>query len=255
MKKFNLLLVGLLMALVALPVLQSCNDDDGYSIGDIGETIGTIRVTGNSYYILSDAGNTILPITNDPYGYQPVDGQRVTATFNPLYDDYKVGDKVYDLAVKFYRIYNILTKQIEDLTEENKDEIGDDPVRLIKNRVWIGGGYLNVNFIYNVPARQAHRVSLVRNTLAEPENDDYIHLEYRYNTYGDETSYERTGLVSFNLNSLEDELKAGAKGIKLRFTSATTGEQELTFDITTVDQESDLGVDMDDLEENSNDLE
>ena len=33
MKKFNWLLVMLLLALV--PVLQSC-DDDGYSIGDIG---------------------------------------------------------------------------------------------------------------------------------------------------------------------------------------------------------------------------
>ncbi|MCD8079783.1 MAG: NigD-like protein [Bacteroides sp.] len=251
MKKFNLLFVGLLVALVSLPVLQSCNDDDGYSIGDIGQTIGTIRVTGNHYYILSDAGNTILPVTNDPYGYQPVDGQRVTATFNPLYDNYQG----YDLAVKFYRIYNILTKQIEDLTEENEEEIGNDPVRLIKDNVWIGGGYLNVYFIYNVPARHAHRVSLVRNTLAEPEDDDYIHLEYRYNTYDDETSYERVGLVSFNLNSLEDELKAGAKGIKLKFTSAITGAQELTFDIKTVDQESNREVDLDDLEEDSKDLE
>jgi len=74
MKKFSFLFVGLLMALAVLPVLQSCNDDDGYSIGDIGQTIGTIRVTGNHYYILSDGGKAILPITSDPYGYQPVDG-------------------------------------------------------------------------------------------------------------------------------------------------------------------------------------
>ncbi len=251
MKKFSFLFVGLLMVLAVLPVLQSCNDDDGYSIGDIGQTIGTIRVTGSHYYILSDGGKTILPITSDPYGYQPVDGQRVLATFNPLYDNYQD----YDLAVKFYDIYNILTKQVEDLTGENEEEIGDDPVRLVKDNVWIGGGYLNVYFIYNVPSRHAHRVSLVRNTLDEPEDDGYIHLEYRYNTYADETSRERVGLVSFNLNSLEDELKAGAKGIKLKFTSATTGAQELTFDIDTVDQETDREVDPDGLEENSSDLE
>ena len=42
MKKFNWLLVMLLLALV--PALQSC-DDDGYSIGDIGWDWATVRAT------------------------------------------------------------------------------------------------------------------------------------------------------------------------------------------------------------------
>ena len=49
MKKFNWLLVMLLLALV--PVLQSC-DDDGYSIGDIGWDWATVRATGGGGYYL-----------------------------------------------------------------------------------------------------------------------------------------------------------------------------------------------------------
>lgn len=243
----------MLLAAIVLPVLQSCDDDDGYSIGDIAQAIGTIRIDGNIYYIRSDRGTTIVPVTNDPYGYQPVDGQRVWALFNPLQDNYGK----YDLAVKFYRIDNILTKQIENLTEANEEEIGNDPVKLNEG-MWIGGGYLNVSFYYPYPAAKPTRVSLVRNTLTESPEDGYIHLEYRQNLNGTTTGYAGKGLVSFNLNSLEDELEDGAKGIKVKYIvpdGNTTKVEEKVFNVTNIDQNSDKELDEDDVEDGGKDLE
>ena len=50
--------------------------------------------------------------------------------FNPLYDNYEG----YDHAVKVEHNYNVLTKQVEDLTAENESEFGNDPV-------WVNKGY------------------------------------------------------------------------------------------------------------------
>ena len=62
MKKFNWLLVMLLLALV--PALQSC-DDDGYSIGDIGWDWATVRATGGGgYYLEGDRWGMIDPVAS-----------------------------------------------------------------------------------------------------------------------------------------------------------------------------------------------
>ena len=84
MKKFNWLLVMLLLALV--PALQSC-DDDGYSIGDIGWDWATVRATGGGgYYLEGDRWGMIDPVASSIPWYKPVDGERVVAFFNPLAD-------------------------------------------------------------------------------------------------------------------------------------------------------------------------
>ena len=52
MKKFNLIALALLLAL--LPGLQSC-DDDGYSLGDFAFDWATVRVTnGDTYALMGD---------------------------------------------------------------------------------------------------------------------------------------------------------------------------------------------------------
>lgn len=77
MKKFNWLLVMLLLALV--PALQSC-DDDGYSIGDIGWDWATVRATGGGgYYLEGDRWGMIDPVASSIPWYKPVDGERVVA--------------------------------------------------------------------------------------------------------------------------------------------------------------------------------
>ena len=102
MKKFNWLLVMLLLALV--PALQSC-DDDGYSIGDIGWDWATVRATGGGgYYLEGDRWGMIDPVASSIPWYKPVDGERVVAFFNPLADTDK------GAQVKIEGIQEVLTR-------------------------------------------------------------------------------------------------------------------------------------------------
>lgn len=225
MKRIQLLWVAMLMLI--LPALQSCDDSEGYSLGDIAGDWATVRVVGGDTYELhADRWGSLWPAATSFWGYRPIDGQRVIVYFNPLYDNYEG----YDHAVKVERIYNVPTKQIEDLTDENEKEIGNDTVSVYKDLMWIEGGYLNVVFRQNLPVEKRHRVSLVRDmrSTAKSADDGYIHLEYRYNTYGDVTDRVLDGAVSFNLNSLDLKDK---KGIKVKLNSAKNGDVEVVFDL------------------------
>lgn len=227
MKRFYALFLTVCLAL--MPVLQSCDDGDGYSLGDFTPPLlATVRTTGAAFYLDCDVWGTLWPVNVDLGWYVPVDGQRVITSFNPLWDNYEG----YDHAVKILTIQNILTKQVETLTPATEAEFGNDPVLVPSDGVSISNGYMNVYFSQNLPAKTRHRISLVR-----PEADDelygsdgYIHLQLRYNNYGDVTGVYTSGLVSYNLNSLE--ITDSTKGIKLTVNSeADGGEVELTFDI------------------------
>ena len=177
-------LYGLFMAicLAVMPVLQSCDDGDGYSLGDFTPPLwATVRVTGNAFYLNCDVWGTLWPVNTDIGWYDAVDGQRVITVFNPLQDNYAG----YDHAVKLLRLQNILTKEVETLTPETEEDFGNDPVFINKGDISISGGYMNIFFMQNLPfsTEQKHRISLVR-----PQKDDalygedgYIHLELRYN--------------------------------------------------------------------------
>ena len=226
MKKLNWLVLAMLLTVV--PALQSCDDSDGFSIGDIGRDWATVRVIGGgTYYLEGDKWGTMWLAASDVWGYRPVDGERVVCYFNPLYEDFQG----YDFAVKLERVSRILTKEVEDLTAENEAEYSNDPVVIWQNDMWISGNYLNLVFQQNVPVKEKHRVSLVRNTTIEYPNDGYIHLEYRYNTYDDLSGYWREGAVSFNLSSLK--IDENTKGLKIKF-KTEKGDEEKVFNLKSV---------------------
>lgn len=53
MKKLNCFFLVLLLVLI--PTLQSCDESDGYSIGQRGGSWATVRVvSGDTYYLESD---------------------------------------------------------------------------------------------------------------------------------------------------------------------------------------------------------
>lgn len=204
-------------------VMQSCGNDDGYSIGDIAQDWVTIRVEGEGVYsFIGDTWGTMFPAANSVWNYSLVEGQRAFLVFNPLYDNYYG----YDVGIKPEQIYPFLTKAVEELTEENEAEYANHPARF--ENLWIAGGYLNVIFGQKLPSEHKHRVSLVKKQGEEAISEDgYIHLEYRYNTYGDTLDVIKPGVVCFNLNTLPlDE----AKGIKLQVNEAYGGEQVFTFE-------------------------
>lgn len=90
-------------------------------------------------------------------------------------------------------------------------------------------------------------MSLVHNTLEVSEEDDYVHLEFRYNTYGDLSGRWGDGAVSFNLNSIDFE---GRKGLKLKLNTAVNDEVEITFNVkeTMSVQKGVLNLDYSELE-------
>ena len=144
----------MLLCLAMMPALQSCSDDDGYSVGDFTPPLwATVRVTGATYYLDCDVWGTLCPVNTDLGWYVPVDGQRVITYFNPLWDDYAG----YDHAVKILGIQNVLTKQVETLTPENEEEFGNDPVTIYQGDITISGGYMNIIFVQNLPAKEKHR--------------------------------------------------------------------------------------------------
>lgn len=230
MKNFNWLLGLLLLALV--PMLQSCNDDDGYSIGDLGWDWATVRTTGGGgYYLEGDRWGIIDPITTSIPWYRPVDGERVVTFFNPLADlSNKDG-----VQVKMEGIQDVLTKEVEEMTTENEADFGNDPIVIYEGDMWLGGKYLNIIFQQNLPRSEKHRISLVESKVVTPlEADNYIHLELRYNTYKDVTNYWGWGRVSYNLEkfypAVEQRDASTLKGFKVKINSEENGERILILD-------------------------
>ena len=83
MKKIKLLWMAMLTLM--LPALQSCDDNDGYSLGDIAVDWATVRVVGGDTYSLNaDRWGTLWPAATAIPFYKPIDGQRVITYFNPL---------------------------------------------------------------------------------------------------------------------------------------------------------------------------
>ena len=242
MKKLHWLFMAICLAV--MPALQSCDDNDGYSLGDFTPPLwATVRVTGNAFYLNCDVWGTLWPVNTDIGWYDAVDGQRVITVFNPLWDDYAG----YDHAVKLLRLQNVLTKEVETLTPETEEEFGNDPVRIYKGDITISGGYMNIFFMQNLPSStdNKQRISLVR-----PQEDDtlygedgYVHLELRYNDYDDLTGRRSPGAVSYNLNSLD--IPSETKGIKLKLNSEENGEVEVTFDLKTVGSNEKLTTNVD----------
>lgn len=162
----------LLLCLALSPVFQSCDDGDGYSIGDFTPPLwATVRVGGGAFYLDCDVWGTLWPVNTDMGWYTPVDGQRVITYFNPLWDNYEG----YDHAVKILGIQNVLTKQVETLTPETDEEFGNDSVTIYQGDISISGGYMNIIFLQNLPAKEKHRISLVR-----PQDDAELYGEDGY---------------------------------------------------------------------------
>ncbi len=82
-EKATLVIYGNMLAV--MPALQSCDDNDGYSLGDFTPPLwATVRVTGNAFYLNCDVWGTLWPVNTDIGWYDAVDGQRVITVFNPL---------------------------------------------------------------------------------------------------------------------------------------------------------------------------
>lgn len=187
---FIFLMMGILISSI------SCDDNNGYSLGDFRINIATVEVENEGVFSLTlDDGTTLWPAATAIH-YLPKDGQRVFVNYTIL------GEEInnFDYSVKINDIWDILTKNPIVLTLENADSIGNDPLKV--NKMWIGNDYLNIDFLFNYGGIRPHAINLVRNSIEPSPEDGKVHLEFRHNSFDSNSIHQYNGFVCFNLESL-----------------------------------------------------
>ena len=220
MKAFKVFVI--ITGLILTPlVFNSClSDDDDYSLGKFWISIATVEpLDNNTYSLILDDGTKLWPAATNYPGYDPKNDQRALVNYTILSDSIQG----YDHFIKVNSIQNILTKPIATLTAENDSVYGNDPVKIID--MWVGGGYLNVQFGFNYGGSKAHFINLVQDTT---QTSTPKVLEFRHNAYNDQPVAGKEGLVAFNLSKL---VEAGKDSVNFKV-KVKTFDGEKTYDMS-----------------------
>lgn len=229
MKKLKFI-AALATALIGMPFLQSCLDDNDTDYPWLAmTTIKTLENVEQGYYFGLDDSSKMYPgDTTAIRNYQIIDGQRAFVFYNYL-DEPKTG---YDSNIKVEQITNILTKDIISLTEENAEDIGDNKINA--TNIWIAQNYVNIEFQYygTNNDEKKHFLNLIENTTTtENDEEGYITLEFRHNIKGDAPNRLGEGYVSFKLDKIAEKMK-DAKGLKIRVKTLYDGVKFTKIDFT-----------------------
>lgn len=231
MKKFKFI-VSIVAAILAMPVLQSCLDDDNDQSGSfVISTINHMSEGSKEFYFTLDDGKTMFPNNAQEWtGEKYEEGQRAFVIFDELEQPVKGYD--YNIQVKY--IKKVLTKDIVtmDDVENTEEKIGDDKINA--TYMWINQDrkYLTIEYQYYGTHSEAkkHFLNLVINPqqaapAAEDDSntdDEYINLEFRHNSEGDTPDRLGEGYVSFKLDKIKEQM-AGKKGLNIRVKTLYNG--------------------------------
>jgi len=227
-----------ILVLLMIPAFQSCfnDDDDDYTFNDIPAlaTVHTLE-DSNFYFKLEQLNKTFYPANIYSSSYNLVDGQRVWVYYD-LLNDSTAG---YDKTINVRFIQKILTKNVIQLNEENKDSIGDDS--MIPISASITGDYLNIT-CYIPVSPTFTLVTLVNNTIdtdysddinypEDSEKENYTILEFHCNKNSQNTNlgYE-TVFISFYLGDYAPS-KTEKKGLVIRFHNNNMENNVYDYDI------------------------
>jgi len=212
------LVIGMLA--VFSVVMFSCSDDDGYSLGDYWIGFGILKVESNAYRIYLDDGEILKPVAwNIPpwEDDQWKDGSRILVNFTILEDVTNEDGEVESYLVKVNEAQKILMKGVLDITEENADSIGNDPI--VAQDYWMTDSLISFKLKY-LGYYQVHFLNLVQNPEDPVTGNGAVKLELRHNANDDEESIPYTAYVSFSLNQFREE-----------------GKDSIAFQITSIDYE------------------
>ena len=191
---------GILMGL--LVAFTSClDDDDGYSLGDYWIGFGIYKGDGaGAVSLIMDNGTVLIPAASSSPGWSLdfSDGDRVLVNYTILDED-ETSSSVERYFVKVNDISDVLMKGIMDITEENEDSIGNDPI-IVKD-AWITDSLLNFRLKY-WGYNNTHFLNLVKEPGELTADDQPFQLELRHNANEDPESIPYIAYVSFSLNSL-----------------------------------------------------
>lgn len=223
MKKFKFY-VFIFAIMTAMPMLQSClDDDDSPSDLLVISTINMISQDSKDFYFTLDNGEKMYPSNGQAWnGVDFVKGQRAFVIFNELEEPVSG----YDHNVQVKQIKKILTKDIVTMDDEenNEEKIGDDEINATYMWITKDKKYLTIEFQYygTHSEDKKHFLNLViNNTQPDPaanesnEEDEYINLEFRHNNEGDYPQSLGEGYVSFKLDEIKNQME-GKKGLRIR---------------------------------------
>lgn len=189
----------LVIAVVLLVmILPACNKDDQLPQWTGIGTIEKPDANLDDFTIVLDGDEKLIP-SSSISGNNLEDGERVIVQYEIIEE---LGNDEY--KIRLYDLDRILTKNIFQLTEATNDSIGDDPVFVKDDNIWIKDNYLNFIFSY-YGAYEVHMVNLVKLYEATYTEDGKLILEFRHNSNDDFSSVLLNGVVSFDLESLKEE--------------------------------------------------
>lgn len=211
------ILVGLMFA------FASCNDDEGYSLGNVWVGFGVLE-DADSYKIVLDDGEVLYAVAfagHDPWhGYEYAKesheievGDRMMVNFTILDDETNDAGEIVAYYVRINSVKEVLTKDILDITEANKDSIGNDAI--IVKECWMANDLLNFQLKY-YGGSETHFINLVKQPGDLTAEDQPFELELRHNNNGDSEDILYNAFVSFRLDSLQ---VAGLDSVRFKVTS------------------------------------
>jgi len=186
-----------LAVVIILFILPACNKDDKFAQWSGVGTIEKLIATSDDFVIVLDGGERLVPnkiIVNNDYE----NGDRIFVKYSIT----KTVD-ANNYEVDLYDIDRILTKDIIQLTASINDSIGNDPVYMNEQNIWISNNYINFIFSY-YGAYKIHHLNLVKLYANTHTEDGKLILEFRHNAHNDYSNYLMNGIVSFNLESLKE---------------------------------------------------
>lgn len=195
--KRNVLRILLILGVVFL--FSQCVDDNDYSLGKFWISLGIVETEdthGYAYSIVLDSGDTLLPVSTTFGGINPDEWNRVLVNYTLLGEAEKKPNLYY---AKINTLRNVLFKEIIELTAENSDSIGNDPIKI--NEIWQKGSMLNVDFEY-LGNYKTHYINLVIDENFSYTENEPVELLLRHNANNDDERYVLNGLVTFKLDSL-----------------------------------------------------
>jgi len=206
--------------------LFSCQEeDDYYSLGEVWISMGFIDQPGNSdsYTILLDGGDTLVPVTNSSYSFNTKDSQRVMVNYTILDE---VGQSTNKFYAKINNLYDILYKNIIELTPSNNDSLGNDPVHI--DDIWKSNNKLNIEFSF-LGGDVIHSINLALPEGKASLAKQPVTLELRHNAKGDSQTYRMRSMVTFDLKNIKIE---GQDSVQFIVKSIDYDNNEHTFNST-----------------------
>lgn len=194
-------------------LLTGCwDEEEGYSLSKMWVGFGVLQEQeDNTARIVMDNHDILIPVASnhnhawnmdrhDDDAKPVLNGDRLLVNYTIIGDDVDNNGNVIGYFVKLNSTKKILMKNILDITAENQDSIGNDPV-IVKD-CWQTDSLLNFKIRY-WGRDEIHFINLVKEPDGLSASDQPIELELRHNKNNDAEDIPYAAYVSFKLRELE----------------------------------------------------